>query len=123
MERQSKADEHKWQDLQVGLEARDAIALEVMREVFARLQFGESFTLSDGSVARLEKLSEPELCQNEQSENFERACVSFDVAITGGVLDHVEITAFQTGWGMAINQAAITEALDKKRSREPERGA
>ena len=71
--------------------------------VFALLPYGQEFRLSDGSVARLEKLAEPELCRNEHSENYERPCFGVDVVIEGGTLDHVEISAFQTGWGMAIN--------------------
>jgi hypothetical protein len=45
----------------------DAIAMEVMQQVFARLPYGETFTLSDGSVAHLEKLSPPEPCPDEGS--------------------------------------------------------
>ena len=67
--------------LQHGLEGRDTIALEVMREVFARLPYGQEFRLSDGSVARLEKLAEPELCRNQHSENYECPCFGVDVVI------------------------------------------
>ena len=87
------------------LDARDAIVMEVMREVFARLPFGKEFRLSDGSVARLEKLCEPQLCRNEHSENFERPYFGVDVTIEGGKVDHVEISAFQTGSGMVLDPA------------------
>jgi hypothetical protein len=122
MENRSKAEEQKWQELQHGLEARDTIALEVMRAVFALLPYGQEFRLSDGSVARLEKLSEPELCRNEHSENYERPCFGVDVVIEGGTLDHVEISAFQTGWGMAINPAATNLEPGKQVPRGPSRG-
>ena len=65
VEQGSRPDGQKWEALLHGLEARDRIALEVMREVFARLPYGQEFRLSDGSVARLEKLAEPELCRND----------------------------------------------------------
>ena len=114
MEKRSEAEVERWQSLQQGFEARDAIALEVMREVFARLPYGQEFRLSDGSVARLEKLAEPELCRNEHSENYERPCFGVDVVIEGGTLDHVEISAFQTGWGMAVNPAIAKEVPGKE---------
>ena len=91
-----------WKELELGFKARDEVALEVMREVFARLTYGQEFKLSDGRVARLEKLFEPDVCRNERSENHERPCFGVDVVIDRGTSDHVEITAFQTGWGMAI---------------------
>ena len=122
MEKRSEAEDEKWQALQQGFEARDAIALEVMREVFARLPYGQEFRLSDGSVARLEKLAEPELCRNEHSENYERSCFGVDVVMTGGTLDHGEISAFQTGWGMAINPAAANPEPGKQVPRIPGRG-
>jgi hypothetical protein len=49
----SKPDGQQWEAVLHGLDARDRIALEVMREVFARLPYGQEFRLSDGSVARL----------------------------------------------------------------------
>jgi hypothetical protein len=94
MANESKGDEQKLEALQLGLKARETMALEVMREVFARLPYGQQFRLSDGSVARLEKLAEPELCPNEHSENYERPCFGVDVVIEGGTLDHVEMYAF-----------------------------
>jgi hypothetical protein len=122
IEESSQAVDEKWRALQRGFEARDAIALEVMREVFARLPYGQEFRLSDGSVARLEKLAEPELCRTEHSENYERPCFGVDVVIEGGTLDHVEIFAFQTGWGMAINPPAADREPGKRVSRGPSRG-
>src|SRR6516165_2057087 len=119
MEKRSEAENEKWQALQQGFEVRDAIALEVMREVFARLPYGQEFKLSDGSVARLEKLFEPELCRNEHSENYERPCFGVDVVIDGGTLDHVEISAFQTGWGMAINPPPADREPGKQLPRGP----
>ena len=84
------------------VDARDAIALEVMQEIFARLPYGQKFTLSDGSIAHLSKLSEPELCPNESSHYFQRPQFGVDVVIEGGQVDHIEISAFQTGSGMAV---------------------
>ncbi len=97
-----EAQEQKVAAVEKLVDARDAIALEVMKEVFARLPYGQQFTLSDGSVARLEKLSEPELCPNENSDYFQRPQFGVDVVIEGGTLDHIEISAFQTGSGMAV---------------------
>jgi hypothetical protein len=37
-------------------------------------------------------------------------------------LDHVEISAFQTGWGMAINPAAANPEPGKQVPRGPGRG-
>jgi hypothetical protein len=94
----------------------DVMGLEVMQEVFARLPYGQKFTLSDGSVAHLEKLSAPELCPNEGSTYFQRPQFGVDVVIEGGKLDHIEISAFQTGSGMAVgpsnaDQQANTQPL------------
>ncbi len=50
----------------------------------------------------MEKLSEPELCVNESSDYFQRPHFAVDVMIEGGTLAHIEITAFQTGSGMAL---------------------
>ena len=122
VEQVSRPDGQKWEALLHGLEARDRIALEVMREVFARLPYGQEFRLSDGSVARLEKLFEPELCENQHSENYERPCFGVDVVIEGGMLDHVEICAYQTGWGMAINPAVGNQEPRKQMPRGPSRG-
>jgi hypothetical protein len=97
-----EAKKRNWAALEKLVEARDDMALEVMREVFARLPYGQKFTLSDGSVAYLRKLSEPELCANPSSDFYQRPQFGFDVVIEGGKLDHVEIYAFQTGSGMAI---------------------
>ena len=63
---------------------------------------GQKFTLSDGSVAYLSRLSEPELCANQSSDCYQRPHFAFDVVIEGAKLDHVEIYAFQTGSGMAV---------------------
>jgi hypothetical protein len=98
-----EAEKQKWAALEGLVDARDAIALEVMREVFARLPYGQKFTLSDGSVAHLSKLSEPELCPNESSDYFQRPQFGVDVVIEGGKLDHIEISAFQTGSGMSVD--------------------
>jgi hypothetical protein len=122
MEESSQAEDEKWRALQQGFGARDEIALEVMREVFARLPYGQEFKLSDGSVARLERLFEPELCRNEHSENYERPCFGVDVVIEGGTLDHVEISAFQTGWGIAIHPPAADCERGKQVPRGPSRG-
>jgi hypothetical protein len=122
MEQRSKPDGEKWEALLHGLDARDTIALEVMREVFARLPYGQEFRLSDGSVARLEKLFDPELCANQHSENYERPWFGVDVVIEGGMLDHVEICAFQTGWGMAINPPVAGQEPGKRITRGPSRG-
>jgi hypothetical protein len=97
-----EAEKRNWAALEKLVDARDDIAMEVMREVFARLPFGQRFTLSDGSVAYLSKLSEPELCTDQSSDHYQRPNFGFDVVIEGGKLDHVEIYAFQTGSGMAI---------------------
>ena len=91
----------QWAALEKMVDERDAIVMEVMQGVF-RLPYGQQFTLSDGSVAHLEKLSEPELCPNEHSDYFQRPQFGVDVVIEGGKLDHIEISAFQTGSGMAV---------------------
>jgi hypothetical protein len=103
MRKRSKdAEKEAWAALEELMDARDAVAMEVMREVFARLPYGQKFTLSDGSVAHLEKLAAPELCPNERSDYFQRPHFGVDVVIEGGKLDHIEITAFQSGSGMAV---------------------
>src|SRR5262249_26147361 len=76
---------------------------------------------SDGRMARLEKLAEPELCPNEHSENYERPCFGVDVVIEGGTLDHVELYAFQTGWGMAMKPGELKVEPPKRVSRPPAR--
>jgi hypothetical protein len=105
----------KWAALENLVDARDAIAMEVMKEVFERLPYGQKFTLSDGSVGYLRKLAEPQLCANQDSHYFECPHFGVDVVIEGGKLDHVEISAFQTGSGMAIGptgpeQRTITDS-------------
>jgi hypothetical protein len=106
MSKRSKVSEaRKWAALENLVDEHDAIGLEVMQEVFARLPYDQKFTLSDGSVAHLEKLSAPELCPNEGSTYFQRPQFGVDVVIEGGKLDHVEISAFQTGSGMAIGRS------------------
>ena len=61
MRKTSKERENPNRDeLENMLDARDAVAMEVMREVFERLPYGQKFKLSDGSVAHLEKLAEPD---------------------------------------------------------------
>ena len=105
-----EAQQRQWAALEQLVDERDAIAMEVMQQVFARLPYGEKFTLSDGSVAHLEKLSAPELCPNEGSHYYQRPQFSVDVAIEGGKLDHIEISAFQTGSGMALGPAIADAA-------------
>ena len=73
-----RADRNRDQ-LEKVLDARDAVVMDVMREVFERLPYGQNFTLSDGSVAHLEKLAEPQLCSNESSDHFERPHFGIDV--------------------------------------------
>jgi len=102
-------DDRKWAALEKLVDARDAIAMEVMREVFARLPYGQKFTLSDGSVGYLSKLSEPQLCANQSSYYFERPQFGVDVVIEGGKVDHIEISAFQTGSGMAVGPAGAEQ--------------
>jgi hypothetical protein len=80
-----------------------------MREVFERLPYGHKFTLSDGSVGYLRKFEEPELCSDESSDYFQRPKFGVDVVIEGGKLDHIEISAFQTGSGMAIGPTHAEE--------------
>ena len=121
MAKRARGDEQKWEALQLGLKARETMALEVMREVFARPPYGQEFRLSDESVARVEKLAEPESCRNKHSENYERPCFGVDVVIEGGTLDHVEIYAFQTGWGMAMKPGELEVESPKQVSRGPAR--
>ena len=92
------------------LNERDAIAMEVMQRVFEQLPYGRKFTLSDGSVAHLAKLSAPELYPNESSHYYQRPQFGVDVEIEGGKLDHIEISAFQTGSGMALGPAIADSA-------------
>jgi hypothetical protein len=115
------AESRKWAALEQVVQAQDAIAMEVMREVFARLPFGQKFTLSDGSVAHLSKFVEPELCPDEGSEYYQRPRFGVDVVIEGGKLDHVEISAFQTGAGMAVDPtiAGAKASTDAQTPEEP----
>ncbi len=122
MKKRSHAKKQKWRALQHGFQALDAIAMEIMQEVFARLRYGPEFTLSDGSVARLEKLSEPGLCGNEHSENYERPYFGVDVVIESGRLDRVGISAYQTGWGMVVDPAAVNQAPGSGTRREAATG-
>jgi hypothetical protein len=122
MRKMSKeAERRNWAALEKLADARDDIAMEVMREVFARLPFGQKFTLSDGSVAHLSKFVEPELCANESSEYYQRPHFGVDVVIEGGKLDHVEISAFQTGAGMAVDPtiAGAKASTDAQTPEEP----
>jgi hypothetical protein len=102
----------KWAALENLADEHDVIGLEVMQEVFARLPYGQKFTLSDGSVAHLEKLSAPELCPNEGSTYFQRPQFGVDVVIEGGKLDHIEISAFQTGSGMMVELSKAEQQAD-----------
>jgi hypothetical protein len=104
------------------LDERDAIVMEVMREVFARLPFGTKFTLSDGSVATLEKFCDPQLCDSEGSQYHERPYFGVDVTIEGGKVDHVEISAFQTGSGMVVDPAELHQAPGKWTRRQEAKG-
>ena len=104
------------------LEERDAVIMEVMREVFARLPFGKEFKLSDGSVARLEKFSEPALCDDEQSHYHERPYFGVDVKIDGGKVDYVGILAFQTDSGMVLDPTALQQASGKWTRRQAATG-
>ena len=122
MRKMSKeAQQRQWAALEQLVDERDAIAMEVMQQVFARLPYSKKFTLSDGSVAHLEKLSGPELCPNEDSHYYKRPQFSVDVAIAGGKLDHIEISAFQTGSGMALGPT-IADAKGWPQSRNTEDG-
>ena len=105
-----EAQQRQWAALEKLVDERDAIAMEVMQQVFARLPYGQKFTLSDGSVAHLEKLSAPELCPDEGSHYYQRPTFGVDVVIEGGKLDHIEISAFQTGAGMALGPAKADAA-------------
>ena len=51
----------------------------------------------------MQKLSEPELCVTESSDRFQRPHFAVDVVIEGGTVDHIEISAYQTGSGMTID--------------------
>jgi hypothetical protein len=123
MSKISKERENRHRDeLENVLDARDAVAMEVMQKVFERLPYGQKFTLSDGSVAHLEKLAEPQLCSNEQSDHFERPHFGIDVKIEGGPVDFVEIYAFQTGSGMAIGPTNADQKAKATPPREDEAG-
>jgi hypothetical protein len=104
------------------LQERDAIVMEVMREVFARLPFGTTFTLSDGSVARLEKYFEPQLCDDAQSQYHERPHFGVDVMIEGGKVDHVGISAFQTDSAIVVDPAELQQAPGKWTRRQAGQG-
>jgi hypothetical protein len=104
MARRVRAEDETRRAVEQSLREQDAIAMEVMRAVFARLPYGQPFALSDGSVARLEKCTEPAKCDTEGSPYHGRPQFGVDVVIEGGKLDHVEISAFQTGSGMAIGR-------------------
>jgi hypothetical protein len=122
MRKMSKeAQQRKWAALEQLVDDRDAIAMEVMQQVFARLPYGQKFKLSDGSVAYLDKLSEPELCSNEGSHYYQRPHFGVDVVIEGGKLDHIEIAAFQTGSGMALGPA-IADANGAPKSCNTDQG-
>jgi hypothetical protein len=123
MEKSSKEPENrKWAALEELVDARDAIAMEVVREVFERLPYGHKFTLSDGSVGYLRKLAEPQLCANQDSHYFECPHFGVDVVIEGGKLDHVEITAFQTGSGLAVGPATSEERANANSAKAAEVG-
>ena len=109
-----KAQQQAWAALEQMVDERDAIAMEVMQRVFEQLPYGQKFTLSDGSVAHLEKLSAPELCPDESSQYYQRPQFGVDVKIEGGKLDHLEISAFQTGSGMALGPAKPESAEEPK---------
>ncbi len=61
---------------------------------FARLPYGRKYTLSDGSVAHLEKPPAPESCTDQGSHYYQRRTFGVDVMIEGGKLDHIENSVF-----------------------------
>lgn len=76
--------------------ALDRIVMEVLREVYARLPYGQEFELSDGSKAYLKKFYEPRNLEDRRPE------FGLDVQIIGGKLDHIELHVEQSGWGRAL---------------------
>lgn len=79
--------------------SRDAIAMEVMQEVYARLPYDQEFTLSDGSKCKLKKFVSPCISQKEGHPYEGRPEFGFDVVIEGNKLDHLEFYCFNTGGG------------------------
>lgn len=66
------------------------ISMEVMQEIYARLPYDSSFTLSDGSVCKLKKFVAPKICKQEGHQYYDMPYFGFDVIIEGGKLDHLE---------------------------------
>lgn len=76
------------------------IAMEVMQEIYARLPYGQEFTLSNGSKCKLKKFVPPKISHRDCEHQYEgRPECAFDVIIEGGKLDHLEFYIFQTGGG------------------------
>lgn len=76
-------------------EYSERIAKEVMTELWAKLPFGHSFRLSDGSQATFSDFGGPR--QDEEGWSL-----TLDAKIKGGGLDHLELTVRVTGGGMSL---------------------
>lgn len=76
----------------------EAIALEVMQDIYARLPWEQEFKLADGSTAKMVKFVSPKISTTE-NERKGSPCFAFDVIIEGGKLDHLEFYCYQTGGG------------------------
>ncbi len=81
----------------------DRLVMEVMQEVYARLPYGQKFSLSDGSTAYIKKFSEPKL-RDDGQRGF-----GFDVQIEGGKLDHIEFAVRDSGYGRALPEGVVDD--------------
>src|ERR1700688_3185416 len=82
---------------------------EIIREVFARMPYGQEFTLSNGRVGRIKKFIEPR--QNDGQWEF-----AFDVAFDVGSPDHIEFFVKHTGGGgfVAVPTTPIVSTAAKQ---------
>lgn len=88
--------------------------MEVMNEIYARLPWGQEFTLADGRTAKLVKLVEP--ADHEDGPRF-----GFDAVFSDG--GHIEFYARQTGWGSPLFEPKPMTGLFGNLSPEQKRAA
>lgn len=82
---------------------------EVMREVFARLPYGEPITLSNGREFHLKKFIEP---RQDQSGRWMFAFDATFPEAGPGAIDHLEFSVRHSGGGGALVSPGIVEKAD-----------
>lgn len=79
----------------------DALTLEVMRDVWHRMPFGQEIALSNGETATIRPFVEPREGNPEREDDLSRPNFGFDVVGPGGSW-HLEFWTSRGGWGGAV---------------------